>query len=186
VIETVFDEKTSFKVRREGIEVSYDCVGNLAGLVMDLTAAYALLPMQFMAMLDEETLVAAAQMDHFQSGLMVDVDLRDGLALGDQSAWCQITAGRNMERTSEGIGGWEIEPSKKAMVYPIAINETSGEPIGAVYLTVGLVDGQLKVGLGDKYRAYVTKFRRLVDADKIILAKTPAGALALLSSLVEI
>lgn len=185
-VEAVLDERTSFKVRREGIEVSYDCVGNLAGLTMDITAAYALLPSPFIAMLDEETLVAAAQMDHFQSGLMVDIDLRDGLALGDGSGWCQISAGRNMERTSEGIGGWEIEQSKKATVYPIYINETSGEPIGTVYLAIGLVDGQLKIGLGDRYQTYMTKFRRLVDAEKMALAKTPAGALALLSSLVEI
>lgn len=185
-VEMVFDERTLFKVRREGIEVSYDHVGNLAGLAMDITAAYALLPPPFISMLDEETLMAAAQMDYFQSGLMVDIDLRDGLALGDLGGWCQITVGANMERTNEGIGGWEMSISKKATVYPIAINETSGEPIGTVYLTVGLIDGLLKIGLGDKYQTYVTKFRRLIDAEKISLAKTPAGALFLLSSLVEI
>ncbi len=185
-IEALYDKDTLFRVSREEIEVSYDFGGNLTRLRVDLVRAYAALSPSILAAMDPETLVALDHLEQFGSKLTMEINLCGGLALGDMGGWCRMVAGGSLERASDGVGGWAIGPGRRSVIYPIAINKDGGEPIGAIYLTVGLVDGLLKIGLGDKFFAYMTKFRRLVDPEKLTLARTPEGVLNLLSSLVEL
>lgn len=168
-----------------GVVVGYDYGGNLQKLNLDLVSVYRSLSEAVIAGLNAGTLAAVESLIEHDSELLLEIDLKDGLALGDKSGWVQLSADKNLKRTDDGIGGGEIWPEAEPTVRQILVNDPDGAPIGFVYLAVGLIGDQLVVGVGDLDNLCLAVYRRLVDPEKLALARTPAGARTFVDSLMD-
>ena len=184
-VEALYGEKSLLKVTySSGLEIFYDYGGNLQRLVMPLVAFYRSLSSEGFDQLNPDTVAAVRILFEYGADIIVEIDLTDGLVLGDMSGWLQMIpdAGR-MEKIDGGTGGREIRAGETTRPYVIEVNDEEGVPVGEVYLTVGLEGGALLVGVGDDRLTMAVKYRRLVDPEGLEWARNPIGALNLLVSL---
>lgn len=185
-VDALYSGESLFRViYRNGTEVVYDYSGNLAKLTLNVAKAYADMSDEVLSELDQSVVAAAQTLVRYQSELVIEVDLRDGLVLGDMSGWSQMIADKNLIKVSQDIGGAEVVSGKGTLLHQIKVRDDQGELVGMVYVTVSLVGGQLKIGVGDENLMQVTRYRRLMNPELVNMAKTPIGALNLLTSLVE-
>jgi len=172
----LYGGESLFKVicQPSGLEIFYDYGGNLQRLVLPLAAFCHSLPAEMFGQLDRGTAEAVEFLTDCEADLIVELDLTDGLVLGDKSGWLQmITDEDKHERLDEGIGGSEIRVGAGTRPYVIEVND------------VGLENDSLLLGVGDGHLMVATKYRRLLDPEKLTGARNPAGALNLLLSLQE-
>lgn len=186
-VEALYNGESLFKViYPSGLEIFYDYGGNLQRLAMPLAAFYEGLPVEMFERIDSATVAAVRFLSEHEADFMVELDLRDGLALGDMSGWLQIvTDETKLKRVRGGIGGREIQSGAKARPYTIEVNDGEGVAVGKVYLTLGLKNDSLLLGVGDGRLRVETRYQRLVDPDRLERARNPVGALNLLVSLQE-
>ena len=187
-IEALYGGESLFKVicQPSGLEIFYDYGGNLQRLVLPLAAFCHSLPAEMFGQLDRGTAEAVEFLTDCEADLIVELDLTDGLVLGDKSGWLQmITDEDKHERLDEGIGGSEIRVGAGTRPYVIEVNDGGGVAVGKIRLIVGLENDSLLLGVGDGHLMVATKYRRLLDPEKLTGARNPAGALNLLLSLQE-
>ena len=186
-VEALYGEESLLKVTySSGLEIFYDYGGNLQRLVMPLVAFCNSLPAEMFGQLDLGTREAVRFLSDCEADFLVELDLRDGLVLGDMSGWLQIiTAEDKLERIGGGIGGREITAGEAVSPNVIEVNDGGGEPVGRIHLILGLENDFLLLGVGDGRLMVATKYRRLVATDWLEQAKNPVGALNLVLSLQE-
>ncbi|MFZ2201994.1 MAG: hypothetical protein WAV56_01215 [Microgenomates group bacterium] len=183
-VEALYNGESLFKVIYPGLEIYYDYAGNLQRLVMALAAFYESLPVEIFEQLGLTTAAAVKFLSEHGADFVVEVDLADGLVLGDMSGWLQIIPNeRKLKKIDGGIGGREIRAGAELRPFTIEVNDEEGVPVGKVYLTLGLQDDILLLGVGDGRIRVEKKYHRLVDPDWLELAKSPIGALSLLIAL---
>ncbi len=187
-VEALYSGESLFKVTYQpsGLEIFYDYGGNLQRLVMPLAAFCNSLPAEMFSQLDRGTVEAVKFLSDCEADFLVELDLADGLVLGDMGGWLQmITDEDKHERPGGGIGGGEITAGAESRPYVIEVNDGGGEPVGRIRLILGLENDSLLLGVGDGRLVVATNYRRLVATDWLEQAKNPVGALNLVLSLQE-
>lgn len=187
-VEALYGGESLFKVtcQPSGLEIFYDYGGNLQRLAIPLAAFCNSLPVEMFGQLDLRTREAVRFLSECKVDFGVELDLADGLALGDMSGWLQmITDEDKLERIGGGIGGREITAGAEVSPNVIEVDDGWGVPVGKIHLILGLENDSLLLGVGDGRLMVATKYRRLVATDWLEQAKNPVGALNLVLSLQE-
>ncbi len=181
VVEAVYDSERLFLVNYRGLTLTYDYGGNLVNLAMDVAQAYEMMPSSMFDQLELDTANVAELMIAYGSNLVLEVNLKGGLEGGDLGGWVNVSADYVVSQGS----GRPISIDGKPQIRQVAVGGDDGEMIGVIYLSTVLEQGLLTVGVGDGHIFATVGLRRLVDPEKVRLAKSPAGMINLLSSLVK-
>ncbi len=168
-----------------GARARYDLTGNLQLLTLPIGGYFDNLDDETLAVFDQQFLEAMASVISTGTEIVLEIDLRDGLAENDGLGWVQlICEGEGLERINSGIGGFEIGPRlTREEPYQVLLKDEDEVEMGRLFLRVEVRGCELYFSLGDGAAMIAERFYLRMNPDGVELVDTPRGALRFLSSL---